>query len=680
MKTATRLAVSVPLLFVMSVVFVLACGGGGASSPGPNRGTGGSTGGAGSAGTGGARGGIGLPPGLGGLSGGATAGASGGTGTASGGVSGGLGGAGTVMPGPIMGQRIISGPTVLVSTGVPCSYVPGGATAASADRWCAIFRVGATANAIALWVFNASKAIAGTAVTCDGSDPSCFQLTGNVSDTSAEPEAAHGFFGETLIYYDAQGAYAWRPGWSAGRRISTRTPRTTCIGGARAATVLCLKETTAATTMDLFAGTIDAPTGAEPALIERISTDGMVQLAVDDKSVLWSTRTTATAPEVLKLQTIGGATSTRQTVASNVTQWMQSADGQRWFWLAQPTTTPDGITTGTLQTAPFPAGTSPQTVTAGVLMYAPWGPSGVTLLANPGTNGADVKSIANVANPAAAVTVEAGTALGLVAIAENGAVVYATDLVEPDPMDPSSVLVNLLTANAAGAGKCTVTAAPEAAPDVALLRTTGIGLTWIRVTAAAVAAVYTTLPGCQSRTVSTTIAGISDVDAGLVVRENLDAQNGTAALGFAPFGADGAPGALVRIHGAADQPIMALFPAVPRILFTDTLSAATAGVYVSAPLSGMTAQLAFAEGGAGASFARGLPRLAVRPIRGLRPGTTAAVRSRLGSSMQSLTVDGHGAAGIRLLSGAARVSASADRRRVVSSFAALRGLRGALPD
>lgn len=670
MKTATGLAISVPLLFVWMLA---GCGGGGASNP--NRGTGGAigsgTGGTTAGGTGGGPGGIVLPPGLGGLSGGATGGA--------GGTTGGMGGGAAVTPGTIMGQRIVTGPTLLLFTGASCSYVPTGVTAASPDRWCAIFRQGATMNAVALWVFNATKAIGGTAVTCDGTNPMCIQLTANVSDTNAEPEAAHGFFGESLIYYDAQGAYAWRPGWAAGRRISTRSPRVTCVGGVRAATVACLKETGAADTIDLFAGTIDTATGTEPALIERISADGSIQLSADDKSVLWSTRTTATAPEVLKLQTIGGAASTRQMVASNVTQWTQSPDGQRWLWLSQPTMTADGIPTGTLQTAPFPAGTNPQTVSAGVMMYAAWGASGVTLLANPTATGADVRSIADVATPAAAVTVETGTAIGLVTIAANGAVAYATDVAQPDAADPDFVLVNLLTANAAGTGKCTVTAMPEAAPEVALLRTNGIGMTWVRLTASAVEAAYTTLPGCQRQAVSTTIAGLSDVGAGLVVQENADTQNGRASLAFAPFGADGTPGTLVRLHTAADQPIATLFPTLPRILFTDTLSAATAGLYASPALMGTTAQLAFASGRAAADSASRGSRSAVPQIRGLRPGTATAAGSRLASSLRGLAAGERGSDVGRLLPAAAR-SFGGRHRPLASAFAALRGLGSRLSD
>ena len=67
-----------------------------------------------------------------------------------------------------------------------------------------------------------------------------------------------------------------------------------------------------------------------------------------------------------------------------------------------------------------------------------------------------------------------------------------------------------------------------------------------------------------------------------------------AGLAFAPFGADGTPGTAVRLHAAADPPIAALFPTVPRVLFTDSLSAGSAGLYVSGVLMGTTAQLALA--------------------------------------------------------------------------------------
>jgi hypothetical protein len=81
------------------------------------------------------------------------------------------------------------------------------ATAAGSDRWCAINHDGG------VWVLNASALGRGVAVRCAGQDPGCLRLAQSRGQ-------ADGFYGETLIYSDSRGYFAWRPGWSAGRLLA----------------------------------------------------------------------------------------------------------------------------------------------------------------------------------------------------------------------------------------------------------------------------------------------------------------------------------------------------------------------------------------------------------------------------------------------------------------------------
>jgi hypothetical protein len=110
---------------------------------------------------------------------------------------------------------------------------------AAGDVWCAVtidHADGADAgNRTELWVINATRA-AGESVTCDGSSPHCRRLhsdlwTGGALGGPLFPSDDH-FDGDTLIFYAGgisgvpDGVYqgpvwAWRPGWSEPRVISS---------------------------------------------------------------------------------------------------------------------------------------------------------------------------------------------------------------------------------------------------------------------------------------------------------------------------------------------------------------------------------------------------------------------------------------------------------------------------
>jgi hypothetical protein len=540
--------------------------------------------------------------------------------------------------------RLLTGPAALVSPGPACSDVQVPTGTPKPDQWCGVIKPGAVTGTISLSVFNLTKAIAGTALTCTAGDTNCLLLSGNLSIAT---DAAPGFFGDTLIYYEAQSVLAWRPGWTAGRVLVAHDQLTSCAAGA--ATAICIKATANAAVLNLYADRIDTQTGAPLTLIEPIdATVGNLGFSVDLLSVLWSTRTAATAPEVLKIQTIGDA-ATRRTVATNVTAWSQSPDGARWLWLSQPVVDPISMaTTGILQTAPFPSGTAPSNVHTDVVQYASWAANSVMVLATPAALGYDLKAISNSDNPVATATViEAADVLGFSDLTADGTVLYTNDFVQPDPLNPNNVLVNLFTSKADATGKCTVTALTEANTRAYLTRSS-LGVGWVHAaspTATVFEGRFTTLATCTTATFSTTLSGYLETSAGVVLLENYNMAAFTAALGLVPYAANGTVGARIPIHSAANPDVMPLFPDTPRVVFSVNQTLFEGGIYVSAPLAGVA--MPFVDVSANAALGTAATDLGVFSVPALAAASRAlrtSVLPKRWGTRSPVMIAGHAAA------------------------------------
>ncbi len=579
--------------------------------------------------SGGPGGGAGTPGVGAGGSGGAAPGSGGGAPDAGAGSSGGRGGGSGGTPAPATDVRVLPGPAALISPGQSCSTAATPAGGVTPDQWCGAIRPGVVTGTLSLVVFNLTRAMAGTAPTCAAGDPNCVVLSASIST-----DAPHGFFGDTLIYYDAQAAFAWRPGFAAGRVLLQQDQLASCVAGSGVVTALCLKATADPAFNNLYAGRIDTQTGAPLTLIERISADGSgASFSPDFLSVVWSTRANLTAPEILKIQTIGDAAS-RRTVATNVTGWGWTPDALRWLWLSQPVidgTT--GWTMGTLQAAPFPAGTSPTNIHTAVVQYASFGSKGVVVLATPGGLGADLKSITDIDAPTTSSRViEAANVLGFGGLGADGTMLYFNDFLE-DPADPTFFLVNLLTSKVDATGKCTVTAVPDA-DSGATLNAAANRVSWARLNAAGTAydGVVTPLSTCTPRAFSMSAASFLDVGVGLVVQENFNQQTFSASLGFVPLASDGTVGATTAVNPIADTVYMSLFPGIARVVFSLNQTALTSGIYVSRALTGMPQ--AFIPGGDETAATewpttdtkvRPFPRMLRRPID---PGARVAPAPR----------------------------------------------------
>jgi len=583
-------------LLLVLATGMAACGGGSAKSSYPDASTFGSGGAAG-----GAAGGA-VATGSGGHAGTATGGAGGntivfpGTGGAAGGGSGNSG------PPPAPGSTLVlSGTTLLIGPGAACSSAPA-ATTPAPDRWCGLF-VPSGNQTVGLVVFNLTKALAGTPITCATTDVNCVPLNASVDVNMNDTDASYGFFGQTLIYYDASTIYAWRPGWAAGRAImahSTTQPVQCVANPGDAATALCL----AGTSNNLYAGTLDAATGGTLPLVEALTNGSTgIDFSPDGRSVIWSVKasTSATSPaETLKMQTIGDAT-TKKTIAANITQWAISADAARWYWLSAPTTDANMITTGALQTAPYPAGTTPAAVQAKVGQYLLFGAkSALTLTATAASaSGADMNVIPDVDAPVPAV-VEPSDVIGLVGVTDAGNILYATMAQQPSSSSStssSSILVDLRLIQADGTGKCVVTATPSADPGAGF-NAAATAVEWVGVkldSAGAVTTIsgqYTTVADCAPHVFTTSLYSFYDVTSGLLFQQGYDSKLFTADIDYAPFAATGGPGTPALVQTGADSTIVPLFPAPGRVLYTLSSGAATDGLYLSPVVAAPTPELA----------------------------------------------------------------------------------------
>ena len=131
--------------------------------------------------------------------------------------------------------RIADARALLVGNG-PDACTHQTPASSNGDRWCA-FTFGPNPTGVGeLWVLDVTRAARGDFPACDGTDPGCLRLTTKVS-----LRYATFFDGDTLFYGTDSTApvgqdflgriFAWRPGWSAGRQVSSDAGFT-CIGNA----------------------------------------------------------------------------------------------------------------------------------------------------------------------------------------------------------------------------------------------------------------------------------------------------------------------------------------------------------------------------------------------------------------------------------------------------------------
>jgi hypothetical protein len=290
-------------------------------------------------------------------------------------------------------RRLVSGPLDLIGGG---AHACTNETNATGDRWCGFARAVLGDETGELWVINATRAAAGVAIRCDGSDPNCLLLSKTLFLDRERGPGVNGFDGDTLIYHEGASQSpdhfvgvikAWRPGFAYGRQLGSNSS-VFCWGQSSAAGAACWDNnvvTDERSTADLRAGSLaDGATGLLPKVDDVLiwhSSDAegvrryQAALAPDGKHIAWSTRRTPDDVETLEVQELGDAAS-RKVVASDVTRWLITGDAKRYLWLAgfpHDASAP----AGTLTTASFPSGEAPSPLATAVFYYQDVGEKGV---------------------------------------------------------------------------------------------------------------------------------------------------------------------------------------------------------------------------------------------------------------------------------------------------------------
>ena len=258
------------------------------------------------------------------------------------------------------------------------------------DRWCAFTLPNRQIGLTDLWVIDVTKALAGTAITCNGTDPNCKLLippggtpalgtqlwTGQPMDGPIHP-TTHRFDGDTLIFHalasDTANTYsgpifAWRPGWDAPRKISYSNAAYSCSAHFTAESFVCIENLTATMPLqfDLTGGT---PTvGAQ--LIKHVvpfragsqSSQWRAALSRDGQSLAFSTGGLTIAERETFYVTRFDAPQNVTMVKAGVSRWSLSADGTKVYYLANYNYDTMGAPSGTLTVMDFPSGANERTL------------------------------------------------------------------------------------------------------------------------------------------------------------------------------------------------------------------------------------------------------------------------------------------------------------------------------
>ncbi|HSZ81953.1 MAG TPA: hypothetical protein VLA14_06715 [Polyangia bacterium] len=246
-------------------------------------------------------------------------------------------------------------------------------------RWCG-FIVGAGPSGVAaLWVVDVTRAATGDVPACDGADPGCLRLSDKV-----DTRGAAFFYGDTLFYGTDNAAplgqdflgplFAWRPGWSTGRQVSSNAG-VGCVGNTRSAAVACLDDPDGTPakrdSVNVSAGYLLAQTGDPLPSFGRwplrndSNTAWQAGFSPDGSIFVLADADTIGAPRTLRLSpTTDVSTTTPAPTLEDVLDWQISNDGQKIYFSRTSPTSRD------LYIADFPTGANTQLLETDVPSFA----------------------------------------------------------------------------------------------------------------------------------------------------------------------------------------------------------------------------------------------------------------------------------------------------------------------
>lgn len=296
-------------------------------------------------------------------------------------------------------RQIVAGPATPAGFGErACSHADP--PAGDGHRWCAFFRPAPDErDRIELWAFDATAALAGLEVRCEGDGVRCLRVserlwTGSKIGSPSHPEAQR-FVGDTLVFladphpatekldrYEG-GVWAWRPGWPEARRLTG--PRgVLCEGNPRGDAFYCVENVVdmPVIRLDLTMGSIEQTGQGGLPTVENI-----VPIREDD--IAWSAAFVPAGDalaysswrdgerveslRVLPVRDAGGAS---RVVLEGITRWRLSFDGAVVYWLRDRQLGREE-TTFTLTATEFPGAAPLGDVATGVYAYRPLGAPGV---------------------------------------------------------------------------------------------------------------------------------------------------------------------------------------------------------------------------------------------------------------------------------------------------------------
>jgi hypothetical protein len=505
------------------------------------------------------------------------------------------------LPPPVAGQGnilLFTGPAEMISHGSACTNEVG----ATADRWCAFTSPSANSlDGLDLFVINVSKAVAGTAISCAGgnADTNCLKLTAGFFEEASTPfPHAAGFQGDTLVYFDTTGmGYGWRPGMVNGRALVAADKAGAihdCVPSAKGKSVECQMDLATqpvdgVTQVDLMVGRLDAvgdpPLVRVDTVISNDSTVGSqrfrVGLSPDGEYFAWSSSATAGGVETLKTQKVGDP-STLITVATDVSRWLMSPDGSRWYWLSQFNYDTSGMRSGTLQMAPFPQGTAPVTLLSDVGDFSVTRAGAIVARTMVTKALGDLQAIPDPVGAPMNVTLLDTGVVGTVSIGPKGYVAYTKSY------DSILQVLDLYVKNLDGNGMtCALTKTMNAVRSLFFLPGGG-GVLWAQITNLATAAItdpldireaYTRLSDCNTVTVASKIGSFGIVgDSGVLIEDQVNGSDGTLSIQTVTDGATlgASPPVLIQTRVNNYTPVTTT-PGV--VLFTVAAGSPSDGLY-----------------------------------------------------------------------------------------------------
>jgi hypothetical protein len=251
---------------------------------------------------------------------------------------------------------------------------------ASADghRWCA-FTLEAPGEGLSeLWVIDVTAAVNGAVPPCDGSSGACLRLTSTLPTRSVAL-----FDGDTLIYHvdPVSGAtedflgriFAWRPGWSHGRQISSDRGFT-CIGQGGSSAAACFDDPggnpAKRDSAQVRVGYLDIESGdALPAIGRwplRNDNDTAWEAAFSPDGATFALSSAARIGETQSLWIVATADAGRVApvvAIDDVAYWKISNDGATMYFVRGLPQQAD------LHVAEFPSGASAKLIEPGILSF-----------------------------------------------------------------------------------------------------------------------------------------------------------------------------------------------------------------------------------------------------------------------------------------------------------------------